>query len=156
MRGKKSIYSLNKENPKGIVYPHANGESTVLTPESFANEEEFYRWKEISDSIFREERLADHIYENHTSPLTVGTVRRRSAEEALIEKEERKEQSVEIEKELSRIRLALTETQLRRWIKYRCDGKTERQIAKEEGVNQSSVHRSLAATKKFLSNWKKV
>ena len=68
MRGKKSIYSLNKENPKGIVYPHANGESTVLTPASFANEEEFYRWKEISDSIFREERLADHIYENHIPP----------------------------------------------------------------------------------------
>ena len=156
MRGKKSIYSLNKENPKGIVYPHANGESTVLTPESFANEEEFYRWKEISDSIFREERLADHIYENHTSPLTVGTARRRSAEEALIEKEERKEQSAEIEKELSRIRLALTETQLRRWIKYRCDGKTQQQIADEEGVSQRAVSYSIISVKKFLSIWEKM
>lgn len=58
MFNRKSIYALNKKDPNAIVYTDADGNLIRLTRDDFSNEEEFLRWKKISDMDYHgEEKL---------------------------------------------------------------------------------------------------
>lgn len=50
MFNRKSSYALNKKDPNAIVYMDANEAIIRLTREDFASEEEFLKWKSLSDS----------------------------------------------------------------------------------------------------------
>ena len=50
MFNRKSSYALNKKDPNAIVYMDANEAITRLTCEDFASEEEFLKWKSLSDA----------------------------------------------------------------------------------------------------------
>lgn len=45
----KSDYALNKLNPDAIVYKSATSAHIQLAPEDFNSNEEFLKWKELSD-----------------------------------------------------------------------------------------------------------
>ena len=45
----KSDYALNKLNPDAIVHKSATGAHIRLAPEDFNSNEEFLKWKELSD-----------------------------------------------------------------------------------------------------------
>ena len=52
MYNRKSVYTLNKEHPEAILYPDTMEKKVMLTPEQFANEEEFAFWKNGSDGNY--------------------------------------------------------------------------------------------------------
>ena len=56
MFNRKSIYALNKKAPNAIVYTDADGNLIRLTRDDFSNEEEFLRWKKISDMDYHGEK----------------------------------------------------------------------------------------------------
>ena len=51
MFNRKSSYALNKKDPNAIVYMDANEAIIRLTREDFASEEEFLKWKALSDAV---------------------------------------------------------------------------------------------------------
>ena len=88
-----------------------------------------------------------------------------ATDEYIYQKSEFKSDSVEeiVEKKIIKEKLqkainSLSETQKRRIIKYYFEGKTEEEIAKEEGVSQQSVHigieRAIEKLKEILKNLK--
>ena len=52
MFNRKSSYALNKKDPNAIVYMDANEAIIRLTREDFASEEEFLKWKALSDADY--------------------------------------------------------------------------------------------------------
>lgn len=52
MFNRKSSYALNKKDPNAIVYMDANEAIIRLTREDFAREEEFLKWKSLSDADY--------------------------------------------------------------------------------------------------------
>ena len=52
MFNRKSSYALNKKDPNAIVYMDANEAIIRLTREDFASEEEFLKWKSLSDADY--------------------------------------------------------------------------------------------------------
>ena len=71
MFNRKSSYALNKKDPNAIVYMDANEAIIRLTREDFAREEEFLKWKSLSD--------ADYLALN-SSMNSVTTLSKSSAE----------------------------------------------------------------------------
>lgn len=65
----KSDYTLNKMDPKAIVYIDSEGALVRLTLEDFASPEEFQRWKEWSDSDYHKIDNADVTFYKHTLSL---------------------------------------------------------------------------------------
>lgn len=49
MFNRKSSYALDKKDPNAIVYMDANDTIIRLTSKDFASEEEFLKWKSLSD-----------------------------------------------------------------------------------------------------------
>ena len=66
MFNRKSSYALNKKDPNAIVYMDANEAIIRLTREDFASEEEFLKWKSLSDADYHASEKEDHVYANHT------------------------------------------------------------------------------------------
>lgn len=66
MFNRKSSYALNKKDPNAIVYMDANEAIIRLTREDFACEEEFLKWKSLSDADYHASEKEDHVYANHT------------------------------------------------------------------------------------------
>ena len=69
MFNRKSSYALNKKDPNAIVYMDANEAIIRLTREDFASEEEFLKWKALSDADYHASEKEDHVYANHTLAL---------------------------------------------------------------------------------------
>ena len=65
----KSDYTLNKMDPKAIVYIDSEGALVRLTLEDFASPEEFQRWKEWSDSDYHKIDNADVTFYKHALSL---------------------------------------------------------------------------------------
>lgn len=65
MFNRKSSYALNKKDPNAIVYMDANEAIIRLTREDFASEEEFLKWKSLSDADYHASEKEDHVYANH-------------------------------------------------------------------------------------------
>ena len=70
MFNRKSSYALNKKDPNAIVYMDANEAIIRLTREDFASEEEFLKWKSLSDADYHASEKEDHVYANHTLART--------------------------------------------------------------------------------------
>ena len=64
MFNRKSSYALNKKDPNAIVYMDANEAIIRLTREDFASEEEFLKWKSLSDADYHASEKEDHVYES--------------------------------------------------------------------------------------------
>ena len=62
MFNRKSSYALNKKDPNAIVYMDANEAIIRLTREDFASEEEFLKWKSLSDADYHASEKEDHVY----------------------------------------------------------------------------------------------
>ena len=60
MFNRKSSYALNKKDPNTIVYIDANDVIIRLTREDFASEEEFLKWKSLSDADYHASEKEDH------------------------------------------------------------------------------------------------
>ena len=69
MFNRKSSYALNKKDPDAIVYMDANEVIIRLTREDFASEEEFLKWKFLSDEDYHASEKEAHVYANHTLAL---------------------------------------------------------------------------------------
>ena len=52
MFNRKSNYALNKKDPNAIVYMDANDTIIRLTCKDFVSEEEFLKWKTLSDEDY--------------------------------------------------------------------------------------------------------
>ena len=66
----KSDYAMNKFDPDAIVCKSASGVHIRLTRKDFASEDEFQRWKTISDEDYRKRECAEHIQSKNTLSLT--------------------------------------------------------------------------------------
>jgi hypothetical protein len=61
-----SDYERNAKDPDAIVYRDANGKVTRLTRKDFSSEEEFQKWKAISDDDLHERHKGDLVEMKHT------------------------------------------------------------------------------------------
>ena len=61
MFNKKSSYALNKKDPDAIVYMDANEVIVRLTCKDFASEEEFLKWKSLSDEDYHASEKEAHV-----------------------------------------------------------------------------------------------
>ena len=150
MHNKKSLYSRNKRNSRAIIYPDAFEQDHPLTPEQFSSEEEFRFWKMWSDENYHGWELADHIYSDHTSPLTEYSAAEPSPEAIILARLDRREGVAFAQSSLQKIRGIVTEKQYRR-IQMYCEGMTYREIAEAEGVSAKNVFKSVVAGKKKIS-----
>lgn len=156
MFNRKSIYALNKKDPNAIVYTDADGNLIRLTRDAFASEEEFMRWKKLSDADYHGEEKADHLYHDSTfslEGLSEESIAVPSAEEGYILEIDANERQA-----LSRILVeglsdCLTETQRRRIWKYCVQNKTIRAIAAEESSARNAVWKSIIAAKEKLNEF---
>ena len=150
MYNPKSDYALNKMDKNAIVCPSATGIHIRLTREDFASEEEFFYWKNLSDSDYRKTELA---YWNDSHNLSLETHRDKphiSAEDMALAPYLAAEQTEQRRQLLEQVRSHLTEKQYRRLCLYYLEGKTEEEIAVIEGVKQQRISKSLIAGKKFV------
>ena len=155
MHDRKSLYSRNKRNSRAILCPDAFEQDHPLTPEQFSSEEEFLRWKMWSDEDYHNWELADHIYSDHTSPLTEYSAAEPSPEEMILARLDRRESVAFAQSSLQKIRGIVTEKQYRR-IRMCCEGMTYREIAGAEGVSAKNIFKSvMAGKKKILKNLEK-
>ena len=150
MHDRKSLYSRNKRNSRAILCPDAFEQDHPLTPEQFSSEEEFRFWKMWSDENYHVWELADHIYSDHTSPLTEYSAAEPSPEDMILSRLDRRESVMFAQSSLQKIRGIVTEKQYRR-IQMYCEGMTYREIAEAEGVSAKNVFKSVMAGKKKIS-----
>ncbi len=153
MYDKKSIYALNKKDPGAIIYKDAKGKITRLTRDDFASEEEFLKFKKMSDENYRIEENNEQKHNRRTvslddvSEMPTATP---SVEECLAEKQEELRKTAILKLLKSSILKDLTEVQKRRLLMYYISGLNEEEIAAKENVSQQSVSKSLKAAKKIL------
>lgn len=152
----KSDYAFNKYS-KGIVYKSVEGDFE-LTLEQFLKEnpnkteEDFAYWKVISDQLYKQEDvLTNAVTRKNISINDIEETQLVSVESAEYEFLRSIDADTIIKKEIMSLdfileiaKQELPEIQLRRFISRHIEGKTEDVIAAEEGVNQSSISRSLS------------
>ena len=127
MFNRKSSYALNKKDPNAIVYMDANEAIIRLTREDFASEEEFLKWKSLSDADYHASEKEDHVYANHTLALDELSEEAASIPAADICMEQAHDRVAEIRRstqKVTQIRKHLTDTQFRRMWMYFVDGMT--------------------------------
>ena len=133
MFNRKSSYALNKKDPNAIVYMDANEAIIRLTREDFASEEEFLKWKSLSDADYHASEKEDHVYANHTLALDELSEEAASIPAADICMEQAHDRVAEIRRstqKVTQIRKHLTDTQFRRMWMYFVDGMTIDEIGK--------------------------
>ena len=149
MHNRKSLYSRNKRNSRAILCPDVFEQDHPLTPEQFSSEEEFQFWKTWSDEDYHDWELTDHIYSDHTAPLTEFSATEQSPEETILARLDRRESVAFAQSSLQKIRGIVTEKQYRR-IRMYCEGMTYREIAEAEGVSAKNIFKSVMAGKKKI------
>ena len=135
MFNRKSSYALNKKDPNAIVYMDANEAIIRLTREDFASEEEFLKWKSLSDADYHASEKEDHVYANHTLALDELSEEAASIPAADICMEQAHDRVAEIRRstqKVTQIRKHLTDTQFRRMWMYFVDGMTIDEIGKSK------------------------
>jgi DNA-directed RNA polymerase specialized sigma24 family protein len=159
-----SDYALNKFSA-GIVYSFADGSKFTYTLADYLaenpgkTEEDFRALKKISDGIYLDQVTDENAQTKKNVPLDElsGSMKYAPSPEDLhiggIEAREESERHVR-RTELSRRALALlTDTQRRRYLLHRVDGKTTREIAAAEGLAQRTVMDSLELAQKKINNF---
>lgn len=154
----KSDFALNKLDQDAIVCKSVTGIHIRLARGDFASEKEFKRWKEWSDSDYKDTESAGRgFYDNYASLSEASTSLGLSAEATLLVPLLEAEQQIKKDALLQKVKTALTEKQYRRLCKYYLDGMTEAEIAAVEGVGQQRISVSLSsgirALKKILKNF---
>lgn len=158
MFNRKSIYALNKKDPNAIVYTDAEGNLIRLTRDDFSREEEFQRWKKMSDADYHGEEKADHLYYDGTlslEALSEEAIATPSAEEGYIAEINLSERQLLGKLLLEGMGDQLTELQRKRLWLYCVSGMTEQEIASSEGIAQQNVSKSIASAKKKIKNFLK-
>lgn len=149
----KSSYALNKKDPDAIVYTDADRHIIRLTREDFDTEADFLKWKAWSDENYHDEEKADHVEDNHTTPMAelpdnAGAV---DGPEIVIEQWiEQRTQEQYSEEKVIHIKSQLTEKQFRRVWMYCAEGLTEQEIAEREKTSQSKISECLAPALKKI------
>ena len=152
----KEHYAINKYR-KGIVYRGVDG-NYEITVEGFLQENpnmteaDFDYWKSLSDELYKEEdRKSNEITRMNVSISDIEETQLVSVESAETEfvrsTSEEDIFKMEIMSAQLILRIAreeLSDIQLRRFLSHYIDGKKEEDIAKEEGVCQSTVSRSIS------------
>lgn len=130
MFNRKSSYALNKKDPNAIVYMDANEAIIRLTREDFASEEEFLKWKSLSD--------ADYHASEEAASIPAADICMEQAHDrvAAIRRSTQK---------VTQIRKHLTDTQFRRMWMYFVDGMTIDEIGKVEGVSHQAISLNITA-----------
>lgn len=151
-----SDYELNARDPNAIVYRDAYGKITRLTRTDFSSEEEFKKWKMISDADLHERHKGNLVEMQHT--ISIETVPSSmmpsspSSEDLLIanfEAEYRREQVMKMMDNLSEM---LTKIQFRRLWMYIVDGLSQEEIAAIENVGQQRVSKSIQQALRVAKN----
>jgi len=158
MFNRKSIYALNKKDPNAIVYTDAEGNLIRLTRDDFSREEEFLRWKKMSDADYHGEEKADHLYYDGTlslEGLSEEAIATPSAEEGYIAEINLSERQLLGKLLLEGMGNQLTELQRKRLWLYCVSGMTEQEIASSEGIAQQNVSKSIASAKKKIKKFLK-
>ena len=158
MFNRKSIYALNKKDPNAIVYTDVDGNLIRLTRDDFSNEEDFLRWKKISDMDYHGEEKVDHLYYDGTLPLeslAEEVIAVPSAEEGYITEIDLSERHLLENLLLEGMGTKLTERQRTRLWLYCINGVTAAEIASFEGIAQQNVSKSIASAKKKLKKFLK-
>ena len=157
----RSDYALNKYSAS-IVYSGADG-VYELTKEAFLasdpslTEADYQYWKRISDADYLATARRDTYESRHTvslDELADGVLAgEESTEDEVLEKLEPTDNPYTYENAMRILDACLTETQKRRFLKYRKCGMTVRDIAIEEGVHPSSVDETIHAAEKKIKNF---
>jgi len=149
----KNLYVLNKKDKDAVVYTDAFGKVTRVTKEDFGSEEEFLRFKALSDEDLHTEEKARHLESDHTlslEGLSENAIQVCSVEESYEKAITNRERNRDIRIMLDQIDAVLTEVQRRRIRKCCQNGMTTREIAEEEHVSQRSVQDSIEHVKKKI------
>ena len=156
-----SDYALNKYS-EGIVYRFADEivEITLadyLTDNPGKTEDDFRALKELSDGIYLEQVQDENAQTKKNSPfdemdesLLYGEP---SPEDILVGEINALEDAERYQERLNtanRALEALTEVQRRRYLMYRVEGMTLRQIADTEGVLHSKIQKSIEGAEKKI------
>lgn len=126
----------------------ANEAIIRLTREDFASEEEFLKWKSLSDADYHASEKEDHVYANHTLALDELSEEAASIPAADICMEQAHDRVAEIRRstqKVTQIRKHLTDTQFRRMWMYFVDGMTIDEIGKVEGVSHQAISLNITA-----------
>lgn len=154
-----SIYALNKKDPDAIVYPTADGKLVRVTRKDFPSEADFLAFKAWSDENFHEEENLDHREANHSlsmDDLSEAALAVPAVDVVMEHQHQRAEQRRMTSDMVVKLKDKLTDKQFRRLWLYSVEGKTEREIAYIEGVDQQRISKSILAAnkkiKKFFPN----
>lgn len=150
MFDKRCDFALNRMDKTAIVCQSVTGEHIRLTQEDFASEDEFNKWKAWSDDDYHKIQLAGRNDDECLSFDEVRDLFSPSAEDVLLAPVMAEEAQKRKREFLRKIKYELTETQYRRLRLYYLDGKGEVEIAELEGVNQSSISRSISSGTKLV------
>lgn len=153
-------YSINKKDSEAVVYCDAFGIITRLTRADFSSEEEFLKWKAISDECYHEIEKEEHQYLDHVVsldglPECVGCVD--STEMILIRQIQDEELAAIRQQRKNALMLGLEQCltqkqRIRVWLVC-VEGLTTREAALQLGVAQSSIAESVAVAKKKLKKF---
>ena len=157
MLKKISDFVLNKRDSTSIVCRRVTGDHVRLKSDEFSDEIEFSRWKQWSDNDYHRIELDGRYDDDCISLDSQQEVQTQSAEDIIlapyIEVEQMEARRILIEK----VKSILTKKQFRRMCMYYLDGMSEAKIAALEGVNQSSISRSISkgtkAVEKFFEKF---
>lgn len=158
----KSDYAANKYSDS-IVYKSVTG-AYELTEEQFLREnpsetpQAYQRWKIWSNHNYLDMLRKDIEERKHTVPWneledTLLVCAAISEDEAFKEVERQNNPTPTIKEAYDILNSCLTEIQKRRFLLFILERKNEREIALLEGVNQSSVSRSLIAAQKRINRY---
>ena len=153
MFNRKSIYALNKKDPDAIVYMDANEVIVRLTCKDFASEEEFLKWKSLSDEDYHASEKEAHVYANHTLALDELSEEAASipAVDVCMEQvHDRVEAIHRSVRKVTQIQKHLTDMQFRRVWMYFVDGMTVDEIGTAEGVSHQNISKSIGAAMKKM------
>ena len=148
MFNRKSSYALNKKDPNAIVYMDANEAIIRLTREDFASEEEFLKWKSLSDADYHASEKEDHVYANHTLALDELSEEAASIPAADVCMEQAHDRVAEIRRstqKVTQIRKHLTVCSSVRTVKVGSSSATFDEIGKVEGVSHQAISLNITA-----------
>ena len=158
---KDSDYALNKYS-EGIVYRFADGIAEITLTDYLAEntgntEADFRAIKELSDSIYSKQVKDENRQTYKNTPfdeLDESVLYQMSSPEEVfigeIDALEESEQRLKLLTAANSVLNKLTEIQRRRYLMYRVNGLTLRQIADIEGVLFTKIYKSVEAAEKKI------
>lgn len=158
MFNRKSDYAYNKKDHKAIVYIDADGGVTRLTIRSFANEAEFRKWKELSDSDYKTvEHDGRGYYDNCISleGLSEAAYAVPSPEDAAIAGDRLQEETELCKRVWESVEAELTDVQRRRFQMLITMNMSVEEISAAEGATHQAISKSLSIAKNILRNFLK-